>query len=210
MAVQVSQRKITMIVLIIAAALILGVVVYQVVYNIRYSANLNLAVAPNDAVILLNDKQIKNENQKIKPGEYTLKIEREGFNPQEMAFNVEKGGTFDVLIALLPTDDNSEWYRNNPKDAIIYDGVITHEQEEAMREAFASDPLVSLLPYTEDSHGLTYIIESSYNEGIALLIRFNTCSEVSVAIYKEQALTWLRSQGFDPNSYQITYRTLCD
>lgn len=210
MAVGVSQRKIIIIALVIVAALVLGVVVYQVVYSIRYSANLTLAVAPNDAVILLNDKQIKNQDQRIKPGEYILKIEREGFEAEEWAFSAQKGETVDILIALLPSDGNYQWYSDNPRDAIIYDGVITREQEEAMREAFSSDPLVALLPYTEDSHGLTYIIEASYNEGINLLIRLNTCSEVSAAIYKEQALTWIKSQGFDPNSYQVTYRTLCD
>ena len=206
---QEQQRKVTLILISIVAAIIFGVVVYQVVRSIRYSANLNLSIAPQDAIITLNDKQITNQNQRVRPGEYVLRAEREGFFGQETSFSIGRGETVDVLMALLPEDGNFQWYHDNPRDAIIFDGVITHEQDEAMKRAYESDPLIALLPYSEDSHGLIYIIEASYNDGIKLLIRLNTCSITSAAIYKEQALEWVRTQGFNPDDYQIEYITLC-
>jgi hypothetical protein len=96
---------------------------------------------------------------------------------------------------------------------IIYDGVINREQDKSMREAYESDPLLQILPYThisDGSGGLIYVIEASYDDGVHLLVRLNTCSEASAAVYKGQSLEWIRSQGFDPGNYPIAYHTLCD
>jgi hypothetical protein len=204
------QQRVTLIIGIVVGALVLGAVVLFIVRSIIYSANLRMSIAPNNATITLNGKKIKNKNQQIRPGDYVLRVEREGFDAEEEEFSVAKGETHDVLIALLPSDGNYEWYKENERDQIIFDGMITRKQDEAMREAYESDPIMRILPYTDTSFGLTFIVEASYNDGIELLIRLNTCSDMVAENYKERALLWIASQGFRPENYHITYVTLCN
>jgi hypothetical protein len=207
---QTHQHRITLILGVTIGAILVGAIVWNIVYNVLYSANLTMSVAPNDAVITLNDKIISNKNQRIRPGDYVLRVEREGFETQEEEFSVSRDETFDAWIALLPTDGNFDWYNNNPRDAMILDGSFQREQDAIIRNAMDSNPLLALLPYTENEFGLIYIIEASYNNGVQLLIRLNTCSDMVAENYKERALLWIASQGFRPENYPITYVTLCE
>ncbi|MCL2038560.1 PEGA domain-containing protein [Candidatus Saccharibacteria bacterium] len=204
-----QQQRTTLILGIIVGAVVVGAVIWYILYNVRYSARLELHIAPNNALIYLNDKEIRNRNQQIRPGEHVIRVEREGFETQEEEFSVAGGETFNVSIALLPSDGNLDWYNNNPRDALILDGVRQREQDRIVQDALNSDPIFGILPFTEDEFGLKYVIEAAYSNGVRLLIRLNTCSDMVAEYYKEQAFEWLRSQGFEPNNYHIDYMTLC-
>jgi hypothetical protein len=205
-----QRQRITVIAAIFMAAALIGTVVYYLIFYSVYSARLTLKIAPNDAVITMDGKRIKNEDQRIKPGDHMLRVEREGFEPQEKTFSVAKGETADILMALIPSGGDYQWYRDHPKDGMIWDGVATREQDAAMEEARNNHLILSRLPYTDDSNGLLYIIEGSYNDGLEFLVRLNTCAETSAVLYRDKALDWLTSQGIQPELYKMTYRTLCD
>ncbi|MDR0979870.1 MAG: PEGA domain-containing protein [Candidatus Nomurabacteria bacterium] len=207
---QVDRQRIGLIIGVLAGVMVLGMVVIFAVRSLVYSAKLQLTIAPTGATVILDGKQIKAENQDIKPGEHTLRVEHDGFIAEEQQFSVAKNETYSVLIALVPEDDNADYYLYNERDQIIRDGKITQRQDQAMREAYESDPIMKILPYTDMSSGVTFVVEASYNNGIELLIRLNTCSDEAAEIYKNKALLWIAGQGFRPENYPIKYMTLCD
>ena len=55
--------------------------------KIKKTAQLNIRVSPVDAKITINQKQYHNGKQKIEPGNYQVKIERDGFHSVNMELN---------------------------------------------------------------------------------------------------------------------------
>ncbi|MCX6983202.1 MAG: PEGA domain-containing protein, partial [Lentisphaerae bacterium] len=86
---------------------------------------LNVKTNPTDASVTLNDRQCQNSPVEIKdlaPGDYKLKVEKEGCDPVEKDIRITAGETSDVLISLDSNWGGIDLVANPPGVTIYIDG----------------------------------------------------------------------------------------
>ncbi|MFZ2126014.1 MAG: hypothetical protein WAV04_00700 [Candidatus Microsaccharimonas sp.] len=105
-------------------------------------------------------------------------------------------GGYAIIVSCLPVDDLI-YGDFNCKDSLTIESGDT-------------DPIVGVLPHST----LTYEIKAIANEDssvrlvITLLLTrvdYNTREAEAVEQYKQEALSWLRTQGYNPDNYSIEY-----
>jgi hypothetical protein len=87
--------------------------------------NLNVTTNPPGASVTLNDRQYQNSPVEIKgiqPGDYKLKVEKEGCDPVEKNIRVTAGETSDVRISLDSNWGGIDLVANPPGVTIYVDG----------------------------------------------------------------------------------------
>jgi hypothetical protein len=87
--------------------------------------NLNVKTNPPGASVTLNDRQYQNSPVEIKdlqPGDYKLKVEKEGRDPVEKDVKITAGETSDVLISLDSNWGGIDLVANPPGVTIYIDG----------------------------------------------------------------------------------------
>lgn len=88
--------------------------------------NLNIKTNPPGASVTLNDRQYQNSPVEIKnllPGDYKLKVEKEGCDPVEKDIKITAGETSDVLISLDSNWGGIDLVANPPGVTIYVDGI---------------------------------------------------------------------------------------
>ena len=86
---------------------------------------LNVKTNPTDASVTLNDRQCQNSPVEIKdlaPGDYKLKVEKEGCDPVEKDIRITAGEPTDVLISLDSNWGGIDLVANPPGVTIYVDG----------------------------------------------------------------------------------------
>jgi hypothetical protein len=87
--------------------------------------NLNVKTNPPGASVTLNDRQYQNSPVEIKnlqPGDYKLKVEKDGCDPIEKDVKITAGETSDVLISLDSNWGGIDLVANPPGVTIYIDG----------------------------------------------------------------------------------------
>lgn len=159
------DRKRIRLVIISSALLFLIPIVAFVVNTINngiYSAKLELVVAPLDAEVLINDEVGQPGIVRLKPGSYTIKVQKQGFDTQITKVELSEKDEKVLYFALFPNDDNTmDWYKNHTEDALVLGAfsVYLHgESEELVRQ----NEIASKLSIDNSMYKLGY---SEYCEG---------------------------------------------
>ena len=101
-----------------AIALAMIVTVIMIVFLgiiplIKYSgrpAFLDILVTPVDAIVTVNNKEMRNAVYEMEPGKYTATIAREGFETVVMDLDLEKDKTTGIYLSLAPDDGDWGFY----------------------------------------------------------------------------------------------------
>lgn len=149
---------------------------------------------------------------------------RDDSNKETVSTKGRHAGSFIVDIASIEQSYLVQYeYSSNPSDAFMsgYPILISCLDEDqltykpfACKEMYSDgfetfDPIFDIVPYAT----LNYQIDASKgaDNTTALTIELYLTEadkdnkESVVATYKNEALMWLRSKGFDPSDYKITY-----
>jgi hypothetical protein len=192
----------------VAFAGLLGVLVYRAVW----SASLTLIAAPHNARILLNGKEVENKKTlQVRPGEYEIRLERDGFDGEERKITVRGGDEVRLMFALLPSDGNYAWYIENPEDGLILDSVMSAragEQDEELADKF---PILAKLPHRTNFYELTlFALPSSSRPKLVLQLAIFEiprdglfATPEKFAEYSAECRTWLLEQGLAADEFEI-------
>lgn len=205
---RIAQNKILLLLGLLAFAILLGVMIYRVVF----SASLTLIVAPHDSQIYLNDKEVKNnETMRVRPGEYAIRVEREGFDSEERQIEVRGSDETRLMFALLPSDGDYSWYIENSDDGLILDSVMSAKSTERDEQIGEQFPVLSALPYRTNFYELTlFALPSSSNSKLVLQLTIYELPRDGIfatpekfAEYSAECSAWLTSQGLAADAYEI-------
>lgn len=191
-----------------AIALIIVISIYFIIDNASKTATVTFMIAPLSAEVKLNGQSYNtNDTYRIKPGNYTLSIEKNGyFEPYYEEFIINDNETKDFYISLEPIE-GTDWYELHPEDSMSLDAII--DEEETIKSDYIEDnyPLFGILPisvdyYDNESAYVYYIISydlTDYENPIVLI------KDYTGGNY-ENALNRIRLEGYNPENYTIEYR----
>lgn len=196
------------IILIVLFVIIIGIFVGRAIYLNINNATLKVLVAPEDAKVLIGGKRYRNGEHHVKPGNYDVKITREGFEEYTGQLSIEEKGYGEVYFCMNNTDGVG-WYSNNEKYAHLCDAVNEHQYDKETAEKF-SDKIFSVTPFHSYEKGFN--IDAKLDEEtkkITVTIEPLSCRYERAKALEKNALEWLEKAGIDIDDYEIVYYEPC-
>ncbi len=203
-----KQRRILVIIISIIFALLLIGAIIAAIINSKYSATLDLLVAPRDATILIDGKPYKNGQYNFEPGEITVNISMDGFTSEEQQLTLKAGETTKYYTYLIPTDGSLDWYLEHEDDMMLMNTIGDANAALDSNEYLEENPIVEVLPIIYANYDKDY----NYTEFRVDGGKFDNCKESfclkitdTTGGNREHALELIREKGFNPDDYEIIY-----
>ncbi len=190
--------------LIIIVSLLVGVFLAWKFYTTYFEGKIILNVVPSIAHLSINEADAgKTRSFNLKPQTYRLKVYSEGFEAQSFSINVSPHHTENQTIALKAlTGQAIKYYLDHPQEAAIAEGVEGSKLNQTTDKAQVSAPILAVLPYFRRDWRIDYGKSRLHPDNpAAAALYITTINEAA----KQEALDWMRSQGFDPAEYEIIY-----
>lgn len=200
-----KQQKI---ILIILSCVILFGLIFTLIFYQTSLATVDLLVAPVSSKITINNKEYKNGQHKLTPGEYEVIISKEDFNTKTFKLSLKAGKTTNLHTFLDQTDGLETWYINHNEDDLIRTQIGDEQATKASEKYNKKYPIVSVLPliyadYDDNYNYTEYRIDGGkYDE-----CKKEFCLKItdSTGGNEEKAKRFIQENGFDPNDYEIIY-----
>ena len=108
--------------------LLIGILTFWVGWTIyyysTYSAVISLSFTPSSATATLNNLPAKSGDNRVKPGDYDVKIAMDGFTTYTTKVSVKTNETKLVYVALESNSaDTANYYSDNPDEAMKREGI---------------------------------------------------------------------------------------
>lgn len=170
------------------------------------TATLTVEVVPGGSTVTVNGRGVRSGELKVKPGKYTVKASKKGFETYAEDFDLKKNDSKFFGAALVSNSpETANWYKDHPKDQQIAESVSTKLAEEGSSEALSNAPLIRALPLI--GAGSTYRIDYGYDRKLTgkanmpiIYVSANTAEA------RQRALRWIRHQGVDISEYKIVFK----
>jgi hypothetical protein len=198
----IKKRLFSAIALVCILVTVLGYFIFLAVNQNKKTAILDILVAPSGATVKLNGHGILVGQAHVAPGNYVIKVSRQGFAEKEQTVSVAGGETRFVGIILVSNDASTAlWYENHPEDDILTEKIVGQVVQQESADAVLQNPFIEKLPIL--GPGDTYRIDS----GVSL------AGSSQPAIYilavspkaREAAINKIKYMGYDPEKMEIIY-----
>ena len=202
--------KATIIVFVLLFIAILSISLYYIIDDNLRSVTIRFMIAPSSATITLNDTEYQSaKDYKIKPGEYHLLIEKEGFNSYQETITPTEDDVININVSLEVLPGNEDYYKLHPDEAYALETIWTNQMTAGSDLVYESSPIVSILPinveyYIQNKQYVHYQISFRIDdpENVVILIDDYTGQNYDAALER------IRTEGFNPEDYSIEYRDL--
>lgn len=179
-------------------SIVTGFTLYQRSGKLPY----NLAVAPKDSIVRLNNVEVKPGTQYLQPGVYKISVIREGYTNYTKTVTLdEKSNETGLAVPLVPVSDEAiKWVQDHKKE---YEAVLSAAKSEEDRQLAllkAANPITENMPFKNLLYGINYRAEPKDTTGTRIQIEIT-----STESYRAAALYQLRKWGYDPTDYRITF-----
>lgn len=175
--------------------LVLLVTVLLFVYRYQNKSEVTLLIAPNDATVYIDNKQINRTTTRLSNGEYRIRVEREGFESFQETVTINNNQT--ITVGLMPlTDEASRIAAADDENYLKIEEIAGNEAIDEGERFRSRNPIVERLPVTSVFYTVGYQVDPSDSESIIIDIRAEDG-------YREAALKQIRDWGFDPITLNI-------
>lgn len=165
------------------------------------TAPVSVVIAPKNATVEINNQTFKgNETIRVKPGTYTVKISKDGFETDTQKIVIKEDKTNSIISTLNPISDAAkQWYQNNQTEVLRVEGKAGQLSAQQGEEFINQYPITKWLPLQKATYTIGYKqLSENSDEGIVITIS-------AVEGYREAALQEIRDKGFDPSDYTIEF-----
>ena len=212
-----NKKKLTIMIIVLLVLVIVAMAIVDIMSRSATNATIEIHVVPLDATVTINSKSYgNNDTYNIKPGDYAVVISKDGFPEYSTNITIAPNDHYNLSHVMKDANGTYDYLANNPDDeqaATAIGDTAWLDYEEQMQKQY---PIVNVLPYTDsngdsDNPNIRFTVSNTVEDSqFAVLVSLNTCSSYSADIYKQNALDWIKSQGFNPDDYKIIFKTLCD
>lgn len=205
-----NQRKklikgfvITLIIIFIA------IIIYSISYLVHRALNpaaIEILVAPHDASLTIDGKKY-NTNTTIytKEGEYSYRIERDGFIELTGSITAKNNETVYLYEYLNPEDNNSKYYEENEEDK-SRKATIEQKHASLFQDNYSgSDRIWTITPYDNYKQGIK-ITAKKGEDKTTINVYLYTCLENEVEQFTNKANNYLKEKGIILENYNIDYK----
>ena len=163
-----SPKAMRRIAFLVGAFLLVLVVIAIIAFGNQkiYSATLNFVYTPTVATIMVDEKEVKSDTYRVKPGEHTIVAKMDRFETQEKKVVIEEGGEGTVYFILESNDPSTaNWYLEHEDDERLKEGIMGKMYNDAMDEMLEKYPATEFLPYNTGIYQIGYgLCEGTENE----------------------------------------------
>lgn len=182
--------------------LIVAVVILATVRSLTYSSTLTIEVAPSSSIIKVDNRVVKEGVTEVKPGLHTVVIDKSGFTKATRSVDLKPRESSYVGVVLSPnTAPTANWYNEHPEDQKKAESISSYNFDDTVREGVKAAPFIKKLPFI--GPGLQFRIDYGFPNGSnEPAIYIQASSEEG----RQNALKWIKAQGFDPSKMKIVYK----
>lgn len=188
--------------LFIILLLFIASFVLLTIRRVQLSATLNIQVAPSIAKLTANGHGIGAGTNQVKPGIYSISATMNGFSNNLQTVTVKKGEVKTIGIVLTSNSPSTaNWYATHPADQQVLEKISGKNFDSLSQGLTQNTSLIKLLPFI--------------GPGFEFRIDYGNTSSGQVIIYitapnsgaQQDAVTWIKNQGYDPTKLDIQYVT---
>lgn len=192
------------IVIAVSGLVLIGIIVFSVIYSLTPRATLLLALAPESGSLSLDGAttQTVSNKQKIsvKPGKHTVEFSRDEFDSFKLDITVENNKSVEVIIALNPLTDAARKLLLTPGSQEVVQRFGGQQIEKGAKTLEKAYPILSVLPIT----ARLYVINSCKsvkfpNDPSKMAL----CADVSQDGLESYIYSDIRRFGYNPDDYEI-------
>jgi len=194
---------------IFSAIIFIFIVVVIIIVSTTPKTKILFSIAPETANLSINNKaySIKNEDTlNFKPGEYSYKLHRDGFEEYSGKIDIKKGEQTELLVALKPITDDAKKLLLNEKSQIILQRFYGLNYSESIKDISKKYPLIDILPIQARLYTISACKSQKYpNDNSKIAI----CADITTDQLKPYVIKDIVSRGFNINDYELiwTYTT---
>jgi len=208
-----QRRKILLIVGGVIALLIFVASIFSVVDKIG-KVELNVAVAPNDAILMVDGKTTQPGKIYVTKGKHELKASKDHFTDDTKTIETDKIDS-KLTIYLIPKPDSTEAQKYLDENPSIQqerehagDLQATQTQEEISKKF----PILTQLPHENPDYKIDYGLSDNNTKINFVVTLYPYALPGNAAVYqqqlkdfKQEALQWLKDNGIDTTKTTITF-----
>lgn len=198
-----KYRKHIAAVFVLIAIGVTGVVAYIQWRDAREHAGkvaVPVEVVPRDAQVKLSDGQELPGRGTVwlKPGEYKVTVSSDGFAPYTSNLRVSSDSMPYIYTGLAATSDKAKKWQEKHASEYHNLELLTIQKSRDYNVRFkSSNPIVNILPIKDPYYSIDY---RNYDDKSVELIIYGASPR-----YRQAAIDLLRTKGYEPTEYRITY-----
>lgn len=158
-----------------------------------------ISVLPPDSIIKLGDEIIKPGTHYLKPSTYTITTSRQFFTDGKKTIKVEKGKTYRITLAPIPsTPEAIDLLNNNPQLQLQRESIGAN-YDNTINKKLSDSKILQKLPHAdlEGAFEITYTLNDK-NEPILSISSLAPSGRLN-------GLKWIEEQGDTPSKYVILF-----
>lgn len=176
----------------------LSIYVYQVIQQ-RGKHAVVVHSVPDDAKVFVDDKKVRPSTLQLKPGKYSVRIERDGFEPQTQDLEVANSNqeSLQVFFALTPaTSEARKWAENHTDEYLALEHKAAENRSNQHLDVASSHPVALRLPHRSSFYSIDYDVSGG---------DFKILIDAKTPLGRQVAVERLKSWGYEPSDYVIEF-----
>ncbi len=193
--------------IITGLVIIVGLIGFYTYQTISRSDKVKVTIQaiPNDATILINNKQYGIGDVYILPGNYSVSVKKDGFQDYSQSLTFTKP-TGNIDVALAPQSDAAKaWASQHSSDYSAYEGRAGTQAVTSGQSFLDKNPIVNHLPYENYLFTIGYFINPSDKSGNSIIITIDAAEG-----YRQSAINKIKEWGYQPSEFNITFNNYVD
>jgi len=196
------DKRLRLIVVALAVLVIIPLIVWGfIMASENGTSAVSVFIAPNDATVEVGGQSFKADKTiRLKPGSYTVKISKDGFEADSQKIIVQDNKESSLVSVLLPVSESAKkWYQENKNEVLRIEGKAGELSAQQGQDFISQYPITKWLPIQKAIYSIGYKqVSENTSDGIIITI---SASEG----YREAALQEIRDKGFDPTDFTIEF-----
>ena len=172
----------------------------------RGKAHVDIEVSPTDSSLFIDGQSAKPGKRWMTKTTHTFKASRKDFADDSKTVNLTSIDTsLPIYLTPKPNSAAAEAYlKAHPQDQAKREAA-GGANEQRIQDQLSKNTLIGQLPYTAPGFefSVDYNAESDNNGNVKVTLYISANTDKA----KQDALDWIKSQGTDPNTQTIIYRT---
>lgn len=169
-----------------------------------YTAAVDIEATPLSSSVSIDGHHANQGVTKLKPGTLTITVSLSGFNKFTKRVAVVKGDNKYVGAILKSNNaDTANWYETHPADQTMAEKIASKQFDATSQKQVAAEPFLKEIPYIAAGFEfkVDYGVPAPGSNKPIIIIQADTQTA------RADALTWIRSRGYDPATLNIVYTT---
>lgn len=193
--------------IVVSVSVFIIAIIIVFIFNLSNNSSIEILVAPESAVVKINNKTYKNGTHKLPSGTYTVNISKDGFTSKEVEVQLVQGETTILSVCLTESDNSNNWYNSHSDDRQLCTKIGDEEAARIEANIIEQYPISTIIPIRvieyDGTNYTNFRIDINQSENCPT----DFCLQITdfTGGNEERAYNTIRERGYNPNDYHILY-----